>query len=488
MPEYIRSLVVILALASIIFIFGRSAATAAAMSNVDFVFRRNTWYMVVTAAFLSYNYWIFVPLLALILYLRSKSEVNNVAMYFFLLLAVPHLTQTMPGFGVFGSIVEVDYVRILSLMLLLPVFLNAWRLEKKNREKYTLIDSLLLIYVILNIVLEARYNSLSGLIRSSIYWFIDVIIPYYAISRYVRTVRIFNDVFMSFVVGGLIVSLIGIFEFLKSWLLYSSLNEALGLESISGYLDRGGMIRAMVSSGQPIIFGFVVAYAIPIYFYLRKLIPNKTIYFFGIFILFMGVIAPLSKGPWVGLFCSLIVVWLFLLEKKEKYTIISIIFLLSVGILFSGSLERVTSFIPFYGDQDEGSTTYRQLIFNKSMSVISDNFYFGSGDFADYMEDAKNGAGLLDLVNSYLVVCLYVGVVGLMLYLAIFASSLYKVILKIRSSKSDVEIVALGYTLISMVVCVTVTIGTVSSITHVPNIIWATIALCVGFLHIKSTK
>jgi len=108
MPEYLRSLVVILLIAAVVFRFAKDQFTATLISPTDYDNRVKGWYIDVVIAFLAHNYWVYSGLIALVLYFRARMETNKVALYMFLMLALPHMTQTMPLFGLVGALMQID--------------------------------------------------------------------------------------------------------------------------------------------------------------------------------------------------------------------------------------------------------------------------------------------------------------------------------------------------------------------------------------------
>ena len=60
MPEHLRALAFILVLATAVFIFARTPACAMACAGKDFERRRNLWFGLTLAAFLSHNFWVYL--------------------------------------------------------------------------------------------------------------------------------------------------------------------------------------------------------------------------------------------------------------------------------------------------------------------------------------------------------------------------------------------------------------------------------------------
>src|SRR6267142_2780484 len=124
MPEHIRALVVILALSAGVFLFAKVPATALAMAPRDFERRRNLWFAITLTAFLAHNFWLYIVVAAGLLLVAVRNEHNKLAMFFFLLFAVPPLGEQITGLGLIKHFFTIDYSRLLSLAVLLPAFLS----------------------------------------------------------------------------------------------------------------------------------------------------------------------------------------------------------------------------------------------------------------------------------------------------------------------------------------------------------------------------
>ena len=98
MPEHLRSLVVILFLASSVFYFLRAPAIEI-IGLKAFTLRRNLWFGVTLIAFASHNYWIYAFLTWGLLLVTRPREKNRVSLFIFLLFAVPTSGFEIPGFG-----------------------------------------------------------------------------------------------------------------------------------------------------------------------------------------------------------------------------------------------------------------------------------------------------------------------------------------------------------------------------------------------------
>ena len=76
MPEHIRALFVILALATVVFAFARRPAADLIPLN-DFIRRRNLWLGLTVLAFISHSFWLYAALAAIVLTIARRRERNN---------------------------------------------------------------------------------------------------------------------------------------------------------------------------------------------------------------------------------------------------------------------------------------------------------------------------------------------------------------------------------------------------------------------------
>ncbi len=487
MPEYIRALIVILGLSFPVFYFAKTSVVGSCMTLEEFNRRRNLWVGITLVAFLSQNYWIFLALTIWLVSWAAKKDENRVALFFFICLALPQIKVEIPGAGGIRYLISIDYLRTITLVLLLPVCLAERKNALKNKSKITTPDVFLGLYLVYLYILDMQYNSLTGNIRLALEFLIDIVIPYYAISRYVKKHEQFKGVLASFCIAALLAAAVGIFEFFRSWILYSSAGDALGVDWNPGYLARGEYIRALGTSGQAIVFGYVMAIAMALYFSLSAEIPNRKNYLLGCFVLLGGIVAPLSKGPWVGL--SVAAFFLLLTSQEwKKNTAKAILLAIPViaYLVLTDSGAKVTSYLPFFGDLDEGSFTYREQLFNKSIAIIFDNPLFGSIDYRSEMEELRTGVGIVDLVNTFLVIALRSGLIGLFLFLG-FYLSIGKLLLEgDKKLPFRTRHALIARSLFAANIAILVIIATVSPIYHVPFFMWVVPALSLAYWRMLS--
>ena len=483
MPDHLKALVVILVLAAAVFAFAKAPACEVATTNSDFVRRRNLWFGVTLAAFLAHSFWIYILAVGVLVYLAQRRESNKLAFYFLLLFTVPPI-QAELNLGV--PLFDMHYYRLLSLVVLLPALVVLRKQPDTEPFGRSLADKLLVGYVALQFVLLLQVNTWTNSIRQGVVApFIDVILPYYVASRCVKDLQRFRDALMAFAVAAMVLSLIGGFEFVRKWLLYSELDNALGLRWIHGsYERRGGDLRAVAAIGQPIPLGYTIAVAMGFFVYLRILVPTIA-WRFGIFLLIAGIISPLSRGPWMGVAVMLLVFLAIGPSPMLRLTKLGLVgAVILPPLLLSPMGDKIIDRLPFVGTIESENVTYRKQLLETSIALIERNPFFGSYDYiaTPEMESLKQGQGIIDLVNTYAVVGLNSGLVGLSLFVGFFAAILFAILKSLRGlTDKNSEMFLLGQSLFSTLVGILVIIATVSPISDIAIVYWSVAGLGVGY-------
>jgi len=494
MPENLRTLTVILVLATVIFLIAKGPACAIASPIDDFKRRRNIWYAITLTAFLAHNFWIYIILTAIIVSFSLPREPNKVAFYFFILLAVPPIRAQITGFGAINHFFEIDHLRLLALVILLPAFVSIRNHPKAERFGKLLPDKLLISYIALQCVLLLQANSLTNTLRVGVFYgFIDIFLPYYVISRSLKTLPAFRDALISYVIPLLVLSAIAFFEFIRYWLLYAPLENSLGATwGYGSYLAREGSLRAQGSTGHPIVLGYVLTVAIGFFLFLRKSVFSTPKWWLALGLLVAGLIASLSRGPWVGATVMLLTFVASgpsaLLRITKLGTVGALAFLL---LLATPLAEKIISYLPFIGTVESETISYRQRLLENSIDILLQNPFFGAYDFiySPAMQEMKQGQGIIDLVNSYLVIGLSSGLVGLGLFIGVFLAVAIKIIMHMkRLPDQHGEEHLLGQALLATLAGVMCIIFTVSSINAIPVVYWSIAGLGVAYGYFLPTQ
>jgi len=456
------------------------------MDEADFKRRRNLWFIVTVLAFVSHNFWLFMIITSMVLVIGRREESNPLALFLSLVFAVPSISARIPGMGMFNQLISLDYMRVLSIVLLVPAYFRVRTQVKEEGGTWNLADFLLIGYVLVQLGLRLQVDTLTNTLRYGIYSLLDVALPYYIASRSLRNLRMFRDVMMSFVLISMFFAIVGIFESIKYWLLYSDLPAALGLQwDYGNYLGRSSLLRAQGTTGQPIALGYIFVVALSlhacIYCYVTK---SKMIWWLGFALLFGGLIATVSRGPWVG---AAVALFVFRLSGPRAFggtTKAAVVVAALIGvIMLSPFRDTVIDHLPFIGTVESENVIYRQRMLESSIAVILQNPWFGSTDYVYQLInlDLVIG-GMVDIVNTYIGIALANGLVGLFTFVGVFAWSAISIIVamfKLPDPDCDERTIAQG--LLACLAGTAVTIATVSSISVIPLVYWIVAGLGVGY-------
>lgn len=492
MPEHLRALIIILLLAIFIFTFAKKTVESL-ISPQQFKRWRNAWLIITLIVFLAGNFWAYALVSALFLWFISKREKNKFALFFVLLFAVPRISADIPGFGLVNFLFSIDYVRLLSLTILLPAYLSLRKKSDTLAFGKNWPDKLLLVYLILDVVLLMRDTSFTDAMRGGLYNFTDAFLPYYVASRGLKNFQQLKEVIIAFALASLLASVIAIFEYSKFWLLYSSLGDALNIKWDMGkYLGRGTDLRALSSLGQPIVLGYVMVVAFGFYLCIAKSIKSRILRLLGLALILGGLFTSLSRGPWVGA-AALIIIFIVTGPHAIKRLSMSLVAVLLVVPLL-GNIpggKKIMNLIPFIGSTEKETIDYRSKLLDGAFIVFKRYPMLGSVKYRDELAnlDLTQGEGIVDIVNSYIDVVLEYGLVGLSLFLGFFwlvLLSIYRSMKKVADKKSEVHL--FGRTLLSCLLAILVIIFTVSSIGIIPIIYWAIAGLGVAYARLVRTQ
>ena len=198
MAEHLRTFIVLLLLAIPTFAIAKTPACALATSVKDFERRRNVWFAITCVAFLAHDFWIFIAVTAILLFFVAPAEPNKIALYFVLLFAAPMVAADIGGLGIINSLFGINYVRLLTLLILFPAYLSLRRQSGVIPFGKLLPDKLIAGYIILNIILMWPIMSATATFRQGVFYaFVDIFLPYYVASRSLKNLADFKDALMA---------------------------------------------------------------------------------------------------------------------------------------------------------------------------------------------------------------------------------------------------------------------------------------------------
>jgi len=492
MPEHLRALVIILVLAAVVFKLAERPLCAAAIAPSDYRRRRNLWFAVTLIAFFSHSFWLYVLVAGAVVFHHGRKDRNPFALYCMLLFAVPPFGAPVPTLGLVGQVFDMSHLQLLSLVLLLPAALQLGRMPREHASAGRVTDWMLGAYLVLILVLTATVQNVSFtvVLRTAFTQVMDVVLCYYVASRALIDRRSLRESLATFLLAGVLMATMAMFEFVKGWLLYSSLDESMGLNwSYGSYMARGGdsSLRAMASTGHSIVLGYVMAICLGLLVYLRLLVRPLGLWRLAALAVLGGLVCSLSRGPWVGAAVGILLgVAMGPNAGPRVMRFIGASIVIGIVLLITPLGPKVLSYLPFTGEVNADTVTYRQELFRISMLVIRQNPWFGNFDALanPLMEQLRQGEGIIDLVNTYIAVALSYGVIGLALFAGAFVSAAFGVwqVHRRLGPKDDAESEHLARALLAVLAAIMITIATVSPINTIQPVYWSVIGIAVAYV------
>ena len=493
MPQLYKALIVVMVVTALMFFLARPLLRRF-MTDADFTVRRNVWFGLTVAAFLIPNYWAYVLVACVVLAYGVKRDTNPAALYVFLLLAMVPIGLELPAFGLVNRIFLLDHLRLLSLVVLIPVALRLARnsdspvaygqpVGPADRSRLQA-DMLILLYAALQIVLLMPYESITATLRRAVLFGIELWLPYYVLSRSCRTRESLVEVMAAFALAMFVLTPIAVLESARHWLFYTGLQEQWGTAQIINYLSRGNFVRAQVTAGHSIVLGFAMTIAFGFWLFLQSRVAPVGWRVLAMLTLLVGMAMPSARGPWLG---AILLVLVFLAlgpnRGSRTFKFFGALALLSVIAVASPYGDQIIERLPFIGTLDEGTVTYRQQLAATSWVLIQQNPWFGTPGYLAYLEDLRQGQGIIDLVNAYAGIALAYGLVALAAFLGVFALIVVRCVRSARSlARVDPDLSLIGASLVACIVGALFMIATVNLYLSVAYLTWSMAGLGVAYV------
>ncbi len=173
-----------------------------------------SWVALTVAAFFSVGIWMHVILLAIVWWVAMPRDTEERTVYFIgVLPALPKFEYTIPGFAGIESLFMIDYARLLSLVVLLPLALAALQSNHAGPRMPAAkrIDLLFFLYVFWLVFLAFQRNGLTQGLRATFEQLVFVALPYLAVSRLLTSPGRVKEALSTILYSALIVATIGIF-------------------------------------------------------------------------------------------------------------------------------------------------------------------------------------------------------------------------------------------------------------------------------------
>lgn len=480
MLSNLKVLVVILAIALPV-----TWLAAAAFVQQAGEIRRWRWALVLVtvAALFSPSIWIYSFLLFILMagFLAPPGDraERAAALWALLLLAVPNVGVYLQGFGGISNFFEMNHLRALTFALLVPVLFMGTRQPRPPGPLGVASDWCVFGYFAVQAAVILPFATKTDLIRQGFLLAIDTLLPYWVFSRAIGTREGLRNVMLAYLLMAMVLAPLAMFESVRRWPLYDAVLSAWNVDwDLAIFLERAGLLRAKASAGHSLVLGFVLVMAIGFWIGLRAEVSKRWMVMLGHLTLAGGLLASLARGSWVAT-----VVLIVLTAMMSRGAIKGLIMAAAGAALAVAvatqvpAMQPFVDMLPFIGQVDAENVTYRQRLVEISMGLVAQSPWMGVPGYMNYMEELRQGQGIIDIVNSYIAVLLNTGVIGLAMFLGMFLTMLWP-LWKLRGRvDEEPEGARLAVSLIATTLSIMVVIFTASNISVMPSLLHMLVGL-----------
>jgi hypothetical protein len=481
MLESVKPLIVVLFLELLVFATVKSTCLQF-MDPQTFARRRMVWLLLTISEFLAPNIWVFAAVALPLIYWAGTRDEHPAALYLMLFMIVPPVSVPIPMPAI-NQLFELTYPRMVSLALIVPTVIRLVRSGQANREGLAKVDLLLLAFGALQIAVFFPYESITQTIRRSFLFGIDVFALYFVFSRGVTSKAAMRDTMASFCLACILLVPVLAFESLRGWLLFIGIPDQWGSPNAGAFLMRGNSLRAQASLGHSLTMGFMLALAFGFWVYLSGRLPSRAARWAGGIALWIGLFAAFSRAPWlVAVTIAAIYMVTSTTGRQNLFKAALASLVIAVPLAMTPPGERIIASLPFIGTVDQSNVEYRQQLADVSWQLIQLNPFFGSPFVTNYMEEMRQGQGIIDIVNTYAYISLFFGLVGCALFVACFVYPMVRAAYSaFRARQGDEDDGNIGIILIASVLGTMLMMATGSFGGTFEFVSWALCGLCCAY-------
>lgn len=331
--------------------------------------------------------------------------------------AIPQDYTTIIPFPGLNHLVFIEMSLLSAMIVLIPV--AAQLAGKPSPRGQRTLDFLVIAYVLVNGVLALRDVSFTSAIRQGVVLFFTIWLPYYCITRTHRTQEDFERTLTVFLQGLATLAAIGVISSLKQWNYYGAHFGAL---SAKFFFDiRNGLLRILGTLYWP-IYGLLMAFGAMATLHLSsRRIVSPTLLAWALAAVFaFCCFATGTRGAWMGA-AAAICAHFFFVRASSGMRVLAVTAGVAAG--FVGAYLLVTGGLEI--KDATGNFEYRAKLMQVGVRQVMEAPLLGVPNVTELPEfqQLRQGEGIVDIVNLYLLITLYTGFVGMVAFLApVFAA------------------------------------------------------------------
>ncbi|MET0381971.1 MAG: O-antigen ligase family protein [Burkholderiaceae bacterium] len=378
-------------------------------------------------------FFVLLPIWALMLSnLFGRHGAGRLPAYALLVCICPPMGMELQNIGPIKDILSLNAPRILEIFLLAPEAVRLFNRRGQRRKPSWLVACDVatgLFYAYWMLYLYGG-QALTVIVREGLGLGLDTLVPYYVLTRACVAADARRRAMGMILFGATYQSFVGMAESASGHYLYSQLQYLYNTRwAQSTGLMRGMWLRAEAAFPGPLALAVLLMFGLGLWFVMKPRIKTHSYTILGLS-LTGGLLATYGRGPLLATMLLALGVAALRFLSGKKYLVLMLAGGAVLASAWSAGLgDAVIGLVSATTGADQAAdfnVLYRQQLLTESLALLQQSPWWGVPNYLAYLENLRQGEGIIDLVNTYLVVALNVGAFGLSLFLIPFGVTLWK--------------------------------------------------------------
>lgn len=348
----------------------------------------------------------FISLFVTLAVIGAMSPRGAVFLFLGAMAALPiGMTYQVPMIGL-NYLITLDYAKLATLVLLGPAFIKATFTPAPANIRS--VGNLLLFFVLFTGVMSFRDLPFTSVLRQIFDLFVLVYVPFFTVSRTLKTQEDVNWALRAMLASFLIMAMIGGISALRSWNYYAFVEDVTVGKA---YFDRrNGFLRTGATVIPSLLALLASAGMLQVWMLKAKKQLSPLYAYAALGILAFACFVTGARGGWMAAIACVgayvVLNYGSAALRKLSYAVAIVCVIIGFNLVFTDSDVL---------NDEYGTVSYRAELIRTSVVQIQQRPLFGSSDIFNLpsFQHLRQGEGIIDLVNAYLQIVLFYGLVGL---------------------------------------------------------------------------
>jgi hypothetical protein len=347
----------------------------------------------------------------------------KLAAFWMAVILFPPLSVAVTGMAGLNYLINLDHLRVAEIALLLPAATQIIFSKREGRKSIWWLDVAVVSYPLLCISVQFQHVTFTTSIRSLVEMCLDIVLPYYVVTRGLRNWEDLNFVLKRLLLACVFSASVALLEAALRRNIYAELQWVYGVKwSLTHTLMRGGLLRVESMAPNPVMLAIQIAVTIGLWFAMTAQGVTRTRAWTVLLLLLLALVCTWSRGPLLGTLVFGLSMWCLTKLGPRVFGVLLVAAIAGgIAAKMAGLDEPAIALLKgvLSNSKDDALTIdYRSRLLDTSLELIKQSPWMGVPNYAAYMQDLVQGEGIIDLVNTYVGVALNAGVVGLAMYLS----------------------------------------------------------------------